>query len=84
MCVCVCACACACACVCVHVCVRACVCVRVCACVGGLFVLHQAGTARTASGLTFLQVNNAGHMVPMDQPENALAMVNTFLSGGTF
>ena len=44
----------------------------------------KAGTARTSGGLTFLQVNNAGHMVPMDQPENALAMVNTFLSGGIF
>jgi len=44
----------------------------------------KAGTARTAKGLTFLQVNKAGHMVPMDQPQNALSMVNTFLSGGTF
>ena len=51
----------------------------------------KAGTARTASGpskgsgkLTFLQVNNAGHMVPMDVPREALAMVDQFLSGKAF
>jgi len=44
----------------------------------------KAGTARSSGGLTFLQVNGAGHMVPMDQPANALAMVNTFLSAGSF
>jgi cathepsin A (carboxypeptidase C) len=44
----------------------------------------KAGTARHAQGLTFLQVNNAGHMVPMDQPENSLSMIETFMSGGQF
>ena len=44
----------------------------------------KAGTARTSAGLTFLQVNDAGHMVPMDQPVNALNMIDTFISGGTF
>ena len=48
----------------------------------------KAGTARSAKAgggtFTFLQVNGAGHMVPMDQPKNALAMVKTFMSGGTF
>ena len=44
----------------------------------------KAGTARTAQGLTFLQVNKAGHMVPMDQPENSLSMIETFMSGGKF
>ena len=51
----------------------------------------KAGTARTASGpskgsgkLTFLQVNNAGHMVPMDTPREALAMVDQFLAGKPF
>ena len=46
-----------------------------------------AGIARTAlvepgvGYFTFLQVHNAGHMVPMNQPENALAMVEQFFSG---
>jgi len=49
----------------------------------------KAGTARTAQlggtgHFTFLQVNGAGHMVPMDQPKNALAMIHTFLGGGSF
>ena len=30
------------------------------------------------------QVHKAGHMVPMDQPANALAMLNTFLQNGKF
>jgi carboxypeptidase C (cathepsin A) len=37
----------------------------------------SAGTARAAQGLTFLEVNAAGHMVPMDQPKAALNMVRT-------
>merc|ERR1711907_120394 len=44
----------------------------------------KAGTARTSQGFTFLQVNNAGHMVPRDQPANALSMIDTFMSGGKF
>ena len=44
----------------------------------------KAGSARSWNGFTFLQVNNAGHMVPMDQPVNALAMVETFINGGSF
>jgi cathepsin A (carboxypeptidase C) len=40
--------------------------------------------ARTAGGLTFLQVYDAGHMVPSDQPEHALAMITQFLNGGQF
>jgi len=49
-----------------------------------------AGMARTASAekgtgsLTFLQVYEAGHMVPMDQPKNALSMLNTFLRNQPF
>jgi cathepsin A (carboxypeptidase C) len=42
------------------------------------------GLARTAKGLTFLQVYDAGHMVPSDQPEVALDMITNFLSGGDF
>eukprot|EP00542_Grammatophora_oceanica_P009745 CAMPEP_0194036104 /NCGR_PEP_ID=MMETSP0009_2-20130614/8485_1 /TAXON_ID=210454 /ORGANISM="Grammatophora oceanica, Strain CCMP 410" /LENGTH=537 /DNA_ID=CAMNT_0038677719 /DNA_START=49 /DNA_END=1662 /DNA_ORIENTATION=+ len=43
-----------------------------------------SGLARTANGLTFLQVYDAGHMVPSDKPEVALDMIRTFVSGGEF
>eukprot|EP01038_Epipyxis_sp_PR26KG_P014955 gene14955-20117_t len=48
------------------------------------------GFARTAhslvskGSLTFLQVVEAGHMVPMDQPQAALTMLNTFINGKSF
>jgi len=42
------------------------------------------GLARSANGFTFLQVYDAGHMVPTDQPEVALDMIKNFLSEGTF
>eukprot|EP00934_Nitzschia_sp_Nitz4_P007750 Nitzschia sp. Nitz4//scaffold25_size161228//156007//157719//NITZ4_002458-RA/size161228-processed-gene-0.174-mRNA-1//1//CDS//3329544670//7740//frame0 len=42
------------------------------------------GLARTSSGFTFLQVYDAGHMVPADQPEASLDMLKTFLAGGAF
>ena len=42
---------------------------------------QRAGAIKTGFGFTFLKVNDAGHMVPMDQPKNALAMVNAFLDG---
>jgi cathepsin A (carboxypeptidase C) len=42
------------------------------------------GLARTSKGLTFLQVYDAGHMVPSDQPEAALDMLATFLAQKTF
>ncbi len=45
---------------------------------------NGAGLSRTANGLTFLQVFDAGHMVPTDQPENALAMITQFLNGVAF
>lgn len=38
------------------------------------------GRFRSFGGLTFLQLFNAGHLVPMDQPEAALAMVMEFIS----
>eukprot|EP00029_Vermamoeba_vermiformis_P013256 TRINITY_DN8172_c0_g1_i1.p2 TRINITY_DN8172_c0_g1~~TRINITY_DN8172_c0_g1_i1.p2 ORF type:complete len:436 (-),score=163.13 TRINITY_DN8172_c0_g1_i1:69-1376(-) len=44
----------------------------------------QAGTSKTAQGLTFLRVFEAGHMVPMDQPANALAMLTAFLNNKPF
>mmetsp|Transcript_6680 Transcript_6680/g.11905 ORF Transcript_6680/g.11905 Transcript_6680/m.11905 type:complete len:605 (+) Transcript_6680:89-1903(+) len=43
-----------------------------------------AGLARTSNGLTFLQVYDAGHMVPADQPEHALQMITQFLNGEVF
>ncbi len=43
-----------------------------------------AGFARSAANFTFLQVSNAGHMVPLDKPQQALAMVNAFLANKTF
>merc|ERR1712187_576309 len=36
---------------------------------------------RTSNGFSFMQIFNAGHMVPMDQPEVALKMVNDFIAG---
>ena len=38
-----------------------------------------AGIVKHHGGLTFLQVHKAGHMVPMDQPESSLAMLDQFL-----
>jgi len=43
-----------------------------------------AGKYRHYSSFSFLQVYQAGHMVPMDQPENALEMFNSFTSGKQF
>jgi len=44
----------------------------------------NAGRSKTYGGLTFLEVANAGHMVPMDQPANALDMVTKFVNGQPF
>mmetsp|Transcript_62492 Transcript_62492/g.140927 ORF Transcript_62492/g.140927 Transcript_62492/m.140927 type:complete len:484 (-) Transcript_62492:85-1536(-) len=41
---------------------------------------QSAGRIRTAGGFSFMQVYQAGHMVPMDQPEVALDMLDGFLS----
>ncbi len=38
------------------------------------------GQYKSWNGLTFLQVYDAGHMVPMDQPEVALIMLQKFIS----
>jgi serine carboxypeptidase-like clade 4 len=45
---------------------------------------QPAGLAKSAGGLTFLQVFQAGHMVPMDQPEAALDMLHRVLDGRSF
>jgi carboxypeptidase C (cathepsin A) len=38
-----------------------------------------AGSVKKAGNLEFRIVNNAGHLVPMDQGENALEMVKSFV-----
>lgn len=43
-----------------------------------------AGEYATEGVLTFLAVDNAGHMVPMDQPKNALDMLDRFLNNKGF
>ena len=45
---------------------------------------NGGGLARSSSGLTFLQVYDAGHMVPQDQPKRALKMITQFLNGEAF
>merc|ERR1712187_540190 len=39
----------------------------------------QSGRLRTSNGFHFMQVYQAGHMVPMDQPEVALQRFNDFI-----
>eukprot|EP00897_Mesotaenium_endlicherianum_P001090 jgi/Mesen1/10982/ME000096S10551 len=45
---------------------------------------REAGVATSAGPLTFLKVHDAGHMVPMDQPEAALEMLTRFLQNKPF
>jgi len=45
---------------------------------------QHAGSSRTYANLTYLLVDNAGHMVPYDQPKNALDMLNRFLKNMPF
>lgn len=42
---------------------------------------QPAGQLKEFQNLKFLRVYNAGHMVPKDQPDNALAMLATFIQG---
>jgi len=42
------------------------------------------GNARTASGLTYVVVANAGHMVPYNQPKAALDLLTRFLNNKPF
>jgi len=48
---------------------------------GGSVAIGNFITAKPISSgaFYFLEVYNAGHMVPMDQPQNALTMLNSFL-----
>eukprot|EP00803_Ostreobium_quekettii_P009187 evm.model.scf_2312.2 EVM.evm.TU.scf_2312.2 scf_2312:11163-14299(-) len=43
---------------------------------------NAAGMAKAVGPLAFVKVYQAGHMVPMDQPEHAWSMFNTFLEDG--
>jgi len=43
-----------------------------------------AGQVKANPPLTWLQVSNAGHMVPMNQPANALDMLTRFVNGISF
>jgi cathepsin A (carboxypeptidase C) len=45
---------------------------------------NNSGLSKSHDGLTFLQVYDAGHMVPMNKPEVALDMINQFFSGKDF
>jgi len=40
----------------------------------------SAGQTKSYNGLTFIQVDSAGHMVPMDQPAASAAAIQTLLS----
>lgn len=44
----------------------------------------DAGSSRTFGGLTFVRVRNAGHMVPMDQPQHALDLIERVLMDQPF
>lgn len=47
--------------------------------------MARTATAKEGAGsLTFLQVYEAGHMVPMDQPAAALALLNGFTANKPF
>ncbi|MFM7854779.1 MAG: S10 family serine carboxypeptidase-like protein, partial [Flammeovirgaceae bacterium] len=41
---------------------------------------RAVGEFKAVDNLTFLRVYDAGHMVPMDQPEVALRMLNNFIN----
>jgi len=42
---------------------------------------NVAGRLRNANGFHFMQVYDAGHLVPMDKPDVALDLVNKFITG---
>ncbi|OQR90866.1 serine protease family S10 [Achlya hypogyna] len=49
-----------------------------------MFQEKHVGDFRSYGGLTFARVFEAGHMVPMDQPEVALAIVDSFIRNDDF
>jgi cathepsin A (carboxypeptidase C) len=46
----------------------------------GIAAAAPMGTIQSSNGFTFLRVFEAGHMVPRDQPQAALAMLNAWTS----
>lgn len=42
---------------------------------------EEAGIMKNHGPLTFIKVHNAGHMVPMDQPEAAQKMLELWTTG---
>jgi len=42
---------------------------------------EAVGSYKSYGGLTFMKLENAGHLVPMDVPKTALDMVNKFMHG---
>eukprot|EP00462_Mataza_sp_D1_P000703 CAMPEP_0175093878 /NCGR_PEP_ID=MMETSP0086_2-20121207/3267_1 /TAXON_ID=136419 /ORGANISM="Unknown Unknown, Strain D1" /LENGTH=449 /DNA_ID=CAMNT_0016366909 /DNA_START=6 /DNA_END=1355 /DNA_ORIENTATION=- len=44
----------------------------------------EAGSAVSADGLTFVRVKDAGHLVPYNQPKNALDLLSKLFSGSPF
>jgi len=46
-----------------------------------VFKGRTVGEIKSEGVLTFLAISNAGHMVPMDQPELALYMIKNFVQG---
>ncbi|AQZ13501.1 PRC1 (YMR297W) [Zygosaccharomyces parabailii] len=43
---------------------------------------EKAGEVKSSGNLTYLRVYGGGHMVPYDQPENALSMLNEWVHSG--
>lgn len=43
---------------------------------------NSAGQLRSYKNFQFLRVYEAGHMVPMNQPENSLEMLRQFIGAG--
>jgi carboxypeptidase C (cathepsin A) len=48
----------------------------------GDFEYEDFGKLKRFKKLSFLQVYRAGHMVPMDKPEEALHMINDWIRAG--